>query len=160
METKQCGTCKQHLSAECFYRLKPMQPTHSWRLSTECKECKKARGAKHYVENTERHKRALKLRFDTFGRFAKYGLTRERYEEMLAGQSGCCALCKSQSPGGKGKWHIDHAGGTNNKINRQCNADAVRGLLCHRCNVSLGHYEKLINRVGEQAVTRYLHLKE
>ena len=59
----------------------------------------------------------------------KYGLTPERFAEMLINQSGVCAICRTDKPGGKGTWRVDH----NHTTGR------VRGLLCHGCNVALGH---------------------
>jgi hypothetical protein len=32
----------------------------------------------------------------------------------------------------------------------------VRGILCHRCNVNLGAYERIVNGVGLQSIQRYL----
>ncbi len=156
METKQCGTCKQTLPMELFYFLRAARPTFSARYSTECKECKKTRSGKHYDENVIRARAAVKRWFDTSGRFRKYGLSLEGYNAMLAAQGGVCALCKTDKPGGKGKWHIDHVGGSDKRVFIQCKADSVRGILCHNCNVSLGHYEKLIARVGEEMVVSYL----
>lgn len=62
---------------------------------------------------------------------SKYGLTREQYDEMLASQGGCCSICKAGDPLGKGAWHVDHCH----------DSGAVRGLLCHQCNVGLGHFK-------------------
>ncbi len=56
----------------------------------------------------------------------RYGLRPEDYRELLARQGGVCAICKKQRPLG-----IDHCHST-----RQ-----VRGLLCSKCNVGLGHYD-------------------
>jgi hypothetical protein len=155
METKQCFKCKQHLSLDQFY-----VRSDSGKLTSECKACRKVRSGKHYVENLAQHKALVKRRYDTFGRYARYGLSVEDYDAMLVKQGNGCALCGAEKPGGKGKWHIDHVGGTNPKVNRQCASDAVRGLLCHRCNISLGHYEQLLKRVGETKVLTYIHRKE
>ena len=157
METKQCITCGTTQSLEQFY--KRSDGTNGG-YTGECKTCRKVRASRHYVENTVRHKALVRHRYETFGRFARYGLSLADYDAMLERQGGTCKLCKSAKPGGKGKWHIDHIGGTNPKVFNQCKSDSVRGLLCHRCNVSLGHYEKLLGRVGKDAVLAYLHLKE
>lgn len=58
----------------------------------------------------------------------RYGLTQERLDEMTAEQGGLCAMgC------GAAISDIDHDHATGK----------VRGLLCRRCNVGLGFYEKL-----------------
>ena len=47
---------------------------------------------------------------------------------MLEEQGGACAICRSTSPGGKGRFHVDHDHVT----------QEIRGLLCHGCNTTLG----------------------
>lgn len=59
---------------------------------------------------------------------SRYGLTPERYDELLAAQDGCCAICRADRPGGRGDWHVDHCHATG----------TVRGILCARCNRVLG----------------------
>jgi hypothetical protein len=60
----------------------------------------------------------------------RYGLSQERYDAILAAQGGVCAICRTDTPGGRGEtWHIDH-----------CHESSqVRGLLCHMCNVGIGN---------------------
>lgn len=57
-------------------------------------------------------------------RCKRYGIDVTTYEEMLAEQGNCCAICGAEKPGGKGAWHIDHDHETG----------TVRGLLCMHCN--------------------------
>lgn len=57
-----------------------------------------------------------------------WGLTLAAYEAMLERQGRCCAACRTDTPGGKGAFIIDHDHVTG----------AVRGLLCNRCNLALG----------------------
>lgn len=58
-----------------------------------------------------------------------YGLSPERFAAILDAQGGRCAICRTDTPGGKGGWHTDHDHTTKE----------VRGLLCDRCNRGLGH---------------------
>lgn len=58
-----------------------------------------------------------------------YGVTPEQYAELLDQQGNRCAICRTDAPGGKGGWHVDHDHATGR----------VRGLLCHSCNIMLGH---------------------
>jgi hypothetical protein len=65
--------------------------------------------------------------------FRKYGLTVERYNEMLSEQAGHCATCpRTPAEERHGVLTVDHdheaPKGTGN-----------RGLLCHHCNRLLGH---------------------
>ena len=59
----------------------------------------------------------------------RYGLTLEQYNNMLLKQKYRCAICKERT-----KLHIDH----DHKTRK------VRGLLCFRCNVGIGHLKNLI----------------
>lgn len=58
-----------------------------------------------------------------------YGITPEQFAERLAAQDGRCAICRTDTPGGKGDWHVDHDHASGR----------IRGLLCHRCNLLLGN---------------------
>ena len=55
----------------------------------------------------------------------------ERMEQVLLFQGGVCAICRRADThmGGTLKADHDHATGV------------FRGMLCHACNVTLGHYE-------------------
>lgn len=53
------------------------------------------------------------------------------YEQRLADQEGKCAICGTDKPGGRGRWHLDH----NKRTGK------VRGLLCCNCNLKLGWTE-------------------
>jgi len=57
---------------------------------------------------------------------SRYGITLEDYNNMYEAQSGLCAICFKSS--GARRLSVDHNHTTG----------AVRGLLCHRCNTSLG----------------------
>lgn len=61
----------------------------------------------------------------------KYGITEADWDRMIAAQRSRCAICRTDKPGGKDeRWHIDH----------DHESGRVRGLLCHGCNTSLGHF--------------------
>jgi hypothetical protein len=153
METKTCTTCQKDLFFDQFYIR-----NDTGREGTECKGCKIARGKKHYAENTSAQNARVRARYHVFGRFSRYGLTREQYDLILAEQRNLCALCRSDRPGGKGKWCIDHL---HNGIDARRNFHVagkheVRGLLCHGCNVALGGYEKLVSQIGVERLASYL----
>jgi predicted nucleic acid-binding Zn ribbon protein len=74
-----------------------------------------------------------------------YGIEPEQYTALLESQGGRCAICRTDTPGGKGGWHVDHVHATG----------AIRGLLCHRCNLGLGYMRD--NREVVLAAIAYLH---
>lgn len=62
-------------------------------------------------------------------RKSTYGVPVGWYAETLAAQRGGCAICGTTKAGGRGDFHVDH-----------CHSGGkVRGLLCHRCNLMIGH---------------------
>lgn len=66
---------------------------------------------------------------------------------MVQRQGGRCAICKEIPEVGRGKgFHVDHDHVTNQ----------IRGLLCHHCNVGLGHFKE--NPALLQAALSYLAL--
>ena len=69
-----------------------------------------------------------------------YGITIERFSELLEGQNKCCAICKTDTPRGNSKaaWMIDHdhACCPGKKSCGKC----IRGLLCAKCNWGLGNF--------------------
>ena len=67
----------------------------------------------------------------------KYGVSPLDFESMFNFQDGKCAICSCSFPIDSKQWCVDHNHDTG----------AVRGLLCKKCNVSLGHIEKNINNL-------------
>lgn len=66
----------------------------------------------------------------------QYGLAPGEYDKMFAAQGGVCAICGA--PPKSKALDIDHDHATNR----------VRGLLCNRCNVGLGHFKDSIPTLG------------
>ena len=60
----------------------------------------------------------------------KYGITQEWYDQTAEAQGGLCAICGHPDRSAKAILHVDHCHDTGK----------VRGLLCHHCNVGLGHF--------------------
>ena len=154
METeRKCKACEKLRPLSEFYIRKD-----TGRPRALCVECTAAKNSVYYAENTERHHAAVNRRYKTVGRFERYGITAEIYQQALARQGGCCALCKATKPGGKGEWHIDHrhVGPKVNGFIQTRDASLFRGVLCHRCNIAVGHSEKLLARVGAEKLRAYL----
>lgn len=83
---------------------------------------------KREAENKWRRNNTHKAQ--AYQRKLKYGITVEEWDALFASQGNACAVCKTQSPGGRfGQWQTDHCHKTN----------LVRGILCHHCNLILGH---------------------
>jgi len=61
-------------------------------------------------------------------RLRRYGLSKEKSDELLASQNYRCAICLKE----KTRLVVDHCHTTGN----------VRGFLCYKCNTSLGCVER------------------
>jgi hypothetical protein len=95
---------------------------------------------KNYRDNNKdkRKNGMLKLRFN---------LTLEDYNLMFDAQGGVCKICGQTETAKKNK-------NKNDEVRMLCvdhdhNTGEVRGLLCNKCNVALGHYEATKERAQE-----------
>lgn len=83
---------------------------------------------------------------------ATHGLTSADYDRLVVEQNDKCKLCGTSEKGRSERfrtWNIDHDHKTG----------AVRGLLCHRCNIAIGYYEALLDEVGIDGLGKYLNGK-
>lgn len=104
-------------------------------------EKKKAYARARYAANPEKAIKYAKERREKNPRewikshlLRLYGLSQESFDALLKSQGEKCAIC-GLFLDGKSKIstpHVDHCHRTNR----------VRGILCSRCNISLGHIEK------------------
>lgn len=118
---KKCNTCAKMKPLAAFG---PKWAKTASEKRRRCLTCEGA-AAKDWAEANPERVAFLQNR----GRIEKYGITLREYERMLAVQDFCCAICHTDEPGGPGRWHIDH----DHKTRK------VRGLLCHQCNLMIGH---------------------
>ena len=86
--------------------------------------------------------RTSRIRASRLYRIREYGITPERYAEMLEAQGGTCALCDLPEPVAGRSLAVDHDHKCCPDKKRSC-GKCVRGLLCSRCNNVLGFIEAL-----------------
>ena len=106
MKSKVCSDCCIKKSINDFYYDNQNNTYYSM-----CKQCK----------NERRRNNRLKR---------NYGITPEKYAEMLKEQNGCCYICGYRPKGYR--LHVDH----------NHNTKEVRALLCFQCNYRLGAFER------------------
>lgn len=82
-----------------------------------------AEGRKQYQRDW---RAANPLRAKAHGLKKAYGITLERFHDMMEAQGGKCAICKQKPE--RHALNVDHCHATGK----------VRGLLCHKCNRALG----------------------
>ena len=115
---KRCYACATEKDELDFYPNKAKKDG----LSTECKICSRAKANKYHHSNTAKVRESVRLR--------KYGVDPETYLRMMTDQNNSCAICYQPSVDSpKGLLFVDH-----------CHSSGkVRGLLCHHCNLVIGH---------------------
>lgn len=102
---KTCTNCKEIKPESDFYRDRASSDGYMY----WCKSCK---GTAEYHRNLKR----------------RYDLTIDDFDKLFESQGSVCAICGTDDPGGKGRFHVDHCHETGD----------IRGLLCHHCNLMLG----------------------
>lgn len=138
MKTKRCSCCQEAKPVSEFYKdaSKPDE------LEYRCKECCSKYCKQYYQKNRKQiQKRARQWQRENPGVRAKihrenqlkrkYGLTPEDYDQMLADQNGCCAICGGRQSKSNRRLAVDHDKETKR----------VRGLLCVSCNRGIGYLQ-------------------
>ena len=123
MKKKICKTCQTekdisefHSHKSCKYGVRP-----------ECKDCHNVlsrKRSKEYIKNNPDKRRSTIL-------MNKYSISKDDFDLMLKNQSNSCKICRTDNPGPKGTFSVDHCH----------DSGKVRGLLCHSCNVGLGAFK-------------------
>lgn len=134
-----CDKRMQRKEARCARR-----SGHNGRCaSAEAMEHRRARVMSS--EDRRRWSRATRLR--------RYGLSQEQFDRLMESQGNACGMCHEPFKGGQ-RMCIDHDHACCPDDQRSC-SECVRGVLCLRCNTTLGHIEGL----GEAAKAYlYRHL--
>lgn len=92
--------------------------------ANECNKTKRVENneySKKWHKNNKEKVRNRKL-------LSLYGITPERYQELLILQSYKCAICNKNQDDLSKPLSVDHCHKTNK----------IRGLLCYHCNVAIG----------------------
>jgi hypothetical protein len=146
---KVCCRCAKAKVLDAFTKASPASQSkdgrHSW-----CKDCmlgynrawrKTAAGQKYLADTADRRssvQREWELR-------RKYKISVDGFDAKLREQGGACAICRAETPGGRGTFHVDH--------DHACCPDettcgaCLRGLLCNTCNRILGLVNDDIERL-------------
>jgi hypothetical protein len=151
------------LCSRC-HRLMPKAEFHGHKgtrdlLSSHCKDCGKEATRVSYQKHKEKRQKEGRDYYNNLNpeRKAEYkrnravlphGISQDQYCVMLDSQDYGCALCGTLTPGGRSDKYfcIDHDHETGE----------IRGLLCNACNIALGWYENILERVSQKKIRRYL----
>lgn len=135
---KACSKCKHNLPTSEFGTHKHTRD----RLDSWCRSCRRKREKEPHAKSLKRAS-ARRRRHDNPDSFrdnalrAKFGITLAQYKGMLDAQNGVCLICASPPIIRDGR---------NGKIKDLCvdhdhKTGIIRGLLCDRCNTSIGQFK-------------------
>ena len=101
-----------------------------------CNRCQEEKPLTEFYKHSQSggHHYKCKACFRLLKTLGRFNLTEEQFAEMHEVQGFACAICKSTDPGGRStvnNFCVDHDHETGK----------VRGLLCHSCNLALGHFK-------------------
>lgn len=120
---KICKTCEVEKPLSEFYEYKGSRSKSGYRRAT-CKACLSIKSMAYnktvHPDRHRAHQRKHRLK-------SKYGITVARFNEMLAEQNGCCAICGKAQERDR-EMNVDHCHKTGE----------VRKLLCDKCNMAVG----------------------
>lgn len=96
------------------------------------REALRTKGRIYYksYRNTEQNRDAVLLR--------RYGITSAQYRDLLTIQNNLCALCEQPEKVCKDSDKIPQS----LAVDHNHTTGEIRGLLCYRCNLTLGVIEK------------------
>ena len=134
-----CSKCNEYKPVSYFFK----ESTSARGYRYACKKCE-SQIRIDYRNKPENKLKATKNR-RSWNRKTKYNFPQELYEQRLQDQGNICAICGTNTPGGRGQFHADH----------DHNTSQPRGVLCHNCNVALGNFKD--NPEILQAAIEYLN---
>ena len=97
----------------------------------QCKSCRSELGKKYRLTPQAKLLKKISARKSTTG------FTQEYFDTKLSEQGNVCAICGTDTPGGRGDFHADHCHKTGQ----------TRGVLCRKCNAGLGHFNDSVENI-------------
>ena len=115
MDTKTCSTCGIEQPIANFYHDK-----------RQCKSCLRDHQRRYRAERPDYH-HARNLR-------QRYGICADEYQTILANQNNACPICEVEIPD-----TIGYKEKRVSVVDHNHETGEVRGILCLKCNLVLGH---------------------
>ena len=138
LQNKVCTCCNQSLPISDFSKRADSPTGYAY----HCKPCKQKKAKSFYDKNREKKREQDKLWYKNNSETIRkrqveriYGITFDEYTELLKDQKGGCAICSVPL---KTHWGVESEYEVA-KVDHCHTTGKVRGLLCNKCNVSLGN---------------------
>lgn len=131
-----CTTCGEAKPLDEFAR----DASKKDGLRGKCRACQRAYWRSWRAENAEKHRQTVRdyrqrnPRNPAEGRLRYYGLTEERFIELIAEQGGRCPICLIA---------LDRAATSGPRVpcvDHDHETGKVRGVICRPCNTGLGMF--------------------
>lgn len=115
MRTKTCAKCGEEKAIDDFYLQR-----------RSCKPCVREE-QRRFRNSTPDYNRAHNLQ-------KRYGISVDEYKTLLANHNFACAICKVEISDA-----ISYKGRRSSVVDHNHETGDVRGILCSKCNLVLGH---------------------
>lgn len=92
--------------------------------------CANSKARVHHATRVKDNPEAIRKKRNGWIKY-RHGLTLNEYEEKLAAQGSCCAICDVEL---KPEGHLTH-------LDHDHKTGKLRGFLCTNCNRGLGHFQ-------------------
>ena len=142
--TKICSKCKIEKDIVEFHK----HPTGRGGLKSWCKSCEAVRASAYYKTPAGQ----LSNRNSRYKCLYGKGMSVGKYNEMFTEQNGLCAIC------GKPETMVDVRSGKVKELalDHHHITGHIRGLLCNKCNTTLGHWEFVEENWDKNKLKQYL----
>lgn len=123
-----CCTCKER---KPFSEFGKDRSTNNG-IDRRCKRCKRELHTRWRNENRDEYKDRLRVNHLK----NRFGLTREQFTSIMEAQDDKCAICRKE-----------FASAADTCVDHDHITEAVRGILCRKCNTGIGLFRDDINLV-------------
>ncbi len=126
LDGKVCSSCKEEKPYIEYHKDKNSPNGHAY----YCKLCAITKSKAHHKRRIVEDPAYQRQKREGWVKRA-HGLTLHEYEEKLAAQGSCCAICDIELAPAGHLTHLDH----NHETGK------LRDFLCTNCNRGLGHFQ-------------------
>jgi hypothetical protein len=132
--SKTCPKCgEDKLKKDCWYTY----PDGHW--APYCTPCNRTRMHREHKERVIQNPETARRNQRSYSLRRRHGISIEQYDEMLEKEDAKCAICRLVDVKPKnGKQHLLY--GHNLTVDHNHKTGVIRGLLCWKCNIALGHF--------------------